>query len=84
MPLLLDALENANGPDYRKLRQKAMECAGLIGKLAFVTLDRFVLIFVSAIAVGRDVFRQDSDRFVEALMRIQSGHLSHCPRCLLT
>jgi hypothetical protein len=31
MPLLLDALENAAGPDYRKLRQKAMECAGLIG-----------------------------------------------------
>jgi importin-5 len=35
MPLLLDALENANGPDYRKLRAKAMECAGLIGMAAF-------------------------------------------------
>ncbi|EIN06364.1 ARM repeat-containing protein [Punctularia strigosozonata HHB-11173 SS5] len=30
MPLLLDALRNANGPEYRKLRSKAMECAGLI------------------------------------------------------
>ncbi|TFY54131.1 hypothetical protein EVJ58_g9042 [Rhodofomes roseus] len=30
MPLLLNILQNANGPDYRKLRAKAMECAGLI------------------------------------------------------
>jgi hypothetical protein len=34
MPLLLNALEQADGPDYRKLRQKAMECAGLIGNVA--------------------------------------------------
>jgi len=31
MPLLLNVLRNADGPDYRKLRVKAMECAGLIG-----------------------------------------------------
>ncbi|KAF9809312.1 hypothetical protein IEO21_07461 [Rhodonia placenta] len=30
MPLLLNVLQNANGPEYRKLRVKAMECAGLI------------------------------------------------------
>ncbi|TFK97367.1 armadillo-type protein [Pterulicium gracile] len=30
MPLLLDALRNGGGPEYRKLRVKAMECAGLI------------------------------------------------------
>jgi hypothetical protein len=31
MPLLLNVLRNADGGDYRKLRVKAMECAGLIG-----------------------------------------------------
>jgi hypothetical protein len=30
MPLLMDFLSNGDGPDYRKLRVKAMECAGLI------------------------------------------------------
>ncbi|KAJ6514536.1 armadillo-type protein [Mycena vulgaris] len=30
MPLLLNVLRNADGPDYRKLRANAMECAGLI------------------------------------------------------
>ncbi|KAF8957612.1 hypothetical protein BDZ97DRAFT_1762868 [Flammula alnicola] len=30
MPLLLSVLRNADGPDYWKLRVKAMECAGLI------------------------------------------------------
>ncbi|TFY78196.1 hypothetical protein EWM64_g5813 [Hericium alpestre] len=30
MPLLLNVLRNANGTEYRKLRAKAMECAGLI------------------------------------------------------
>ncbi|KAG6909546.1 hypothetical protein DXG01_016939 [Tephrocybe rancida] len=30
MPLLLNVLRNADGPDYRKLRVKAMECAGLV------------------------------------------------------
>ncbi|KAI0364989.1 ARM repeat-containing protein [Pilatotrama ljubarskyi] len=56
MPLLLNVMQNANGPEYRKLRVKAMECAGLI-----------------AIAVGRDVFRPDSRRFVELLMTIQNS-----------
>jgi hypothetical protein len=32
MPLLLSVLRNAEGPDYSKLRVKAMECAGLIGQ----------------------------------------------------
>jgi importin-5 len=31
MPLLLNVLRNANGPDYGKLRVRTMECAGLIG-----------------------------------------------------
>lgn len=31
MPLLLNVLRNANTSEYRKLRAKAMECAGLIG-----------------------------------------------------
>ena len=35
MPLLLNVLQNANTPDYRTLRVKAMECAGLIGKSIF-------------------------------------------------
>ncbi|KAJ7906329.1 armadillo-type protein [Mycena leptocephala] len=30
MPLLMNVLRNADGPEYRKLRAKAMECAGLI------------------------------------------------------
>ena len=35
MPLLLSVLRNADEPDFRKLRVKAMECAGLIGKVVF-------------------------------------------------
>lgn len=31
MPLLLNVLRNADGAEYRKMRLKAMECAGLIG-----------------------------------------------------
>jgi len=45
MPLLLNVLRNADGPEYRKLRVKAMECAGLIGKLkifGILLLDIFV------------------------------------------
>ncbi|KAJ8091013.1 importin subunit beta-3 [Marasmius tenuissimus] len=30
MPMLLNVLRNADGPEYRKMRVKAMECAGLI------------------------------------------------------
>ena len=33
MPLLLGILRSAEAPEYRKLRAKAMECAGLIGAL---------------------------------------------------
>ncbi|KAK7012698.1 armadillo-type protein [Favolaschia claudopus] len=32
MPLLMNVLRNADAPDYRRLRAKAMECAGLIGR----------------------------------------------------
>ena len=32
MPLLLNVLRNADGGEYRRLRIKAMECAGLIGE----------------------------------------------------
>ena len=38
MPLLLNVMQNANGPEYRKLRVKAMECAGLIGKAPMLCL----------------------------------------------
>ncbi len=75
MPLLLNVLQNANTPEYKKLRVKAMECAGLIGRwnanspTAYIAHD-----FGSAIAVGRDIFRPDSAAFVEALMRIQSEY----------
>lgn len=41
MPLLLNVLRNATGADYRKLRVKAMECAGLIGKSSFVVVGQF-------------------------------------------
>ena len=32
MPLLLSVLQNAQGSEYHKLRLKAMECAGLVGR----------------------------------------------------
>lgn len=35
MPLLLSVLQNAKGSEYHKLRLKAMECAGLVGKSRF-------------------------------------------------
>lgn len=74
MPLLLDALQNAGGPDYRKLRSKAMECAGLIGTYFLcIVIKTTLLTYRSAIAVGRDVFRPDAPRFIELLMGIQSG-----------
>ncbi|KAF8827569.1 hypothetical protein HHX47_DHR4000278 [Lentinula edodes] len=58
MPLLINVLRNASGAEYRKLRLKAMECAGLI-----------------AIAVGREIFRPDSNTLVELLIRIQKSPL---------
>lgn len=36
MPLLLNVLQNANSVEYKKLRVKAMECAGLIGQSTLV------------------------------------------------
>ena len=42
MPLLLNVLRNADGPDYRKLRVKAMECAGLIGGSPLIPTIQFV------------------------------------------
>ena len=73
MPLLLTILRNANTADYRKLRVKAMECAGLIGvcmsPIGTASLTHLACV---AIAVGRDVFRRDASTFVELLMRIQS------------
>ncbi|KAJ8090589.1 Importin-5 [Marasmius tenuissimus] len=30
MPMLLNVLRDADGPEYRKMRAKAMECAALI------------------------------------------------------
>lgn len=72
MPLLLSVLQNANGSEYHKLRLKAMECAGLIGRsYLFPSVVPFFNIR-SAIAVGRDVFREDSRKLCELLMQIQS------------
>ena len=44
MPLLLSVLRDADGPDFRKLRVKAMECAGLIGE--FFVFASFLFFFV--------------------------------------
>ena len=73
MPLLLNVLRNANGADYRKLRVKAMECAGLIGTSLRDDDITCGLPLYAAIAVGRDVFRPDANTLVELLMRIQSA-----------
>ncbi len=43
MPLLLDILRNADGPEYHKLRVKAMECAGLIGTFYVDLVERIYL-----------------------------------------
>ena len=43
MPLLLNVLRNANTSEYRKLRAKAMECAGLIG----IGQHRITLLYVT-------------------------------------
>lgn len=72
MPLLLSVLQNANTPEYRKLRVKAMECAGLIGEFSNKFAENNVEKGLSAIAVGRDTFRPDSRQFIELLMGIQS------------
>jgi hypothetical protein len=47
MPLLLNVLQHGNGAEHGKLRQKAMECAGLIGLLV-TPCHSYVLIFVAA------------------------------------
>lgn len=75
MPLLLNVLENANGPEYGKLRLKAMECAGLIGtyEVHVYWSPMTLILIVLAIAVGRDIFRPDANSFIELLIRIQSA-----------
>lgn len=74
MPLLLNVLRNANVVEHRKLRWKAMECAGLIGVSSFILINATADLTEDqiAIAVGQDVFRQDAPQFIEQLMRIQS------------
>ena len=75
MPLLLNVLRNADTAEYRKLRAKAMECAGLIGIChAFSIIIYIEFCTWIAIAVGRDVFRADANTFVELLVRIQSEY----------
>lgn len=44
MPLLLSVLRDADGPDFRKLRVKAMECAGLIGEQISHSFSVFFMI----------------------------------------
>ena len=72
MPLLLSVLQNAKGSEYHKLRLKAMECAGLIGGYCLLLPIASSVNGKSAIAVGRDVFREDSRKLCELLMQIQS------------
>lgn len=75
MPLLMNVLQNANAPEYKKLRVKAMECAGLIGiALNILKFKPLTEQFYIAIAVGRDIFRPDASNFVQLLMRIQSKY----------
>ena len=83
MPLLLNVLRNANGTEHKKLRWKAMECAGLIGRSSLPISFTPFAHTDAAIAVGRDVFRADSAEFVELLMQIQSMLLFFYP-CLLS
>ena len=66
MPSLLNVLRNANGADYRKLRVKAMECAGLIGTSLLGGCVACGLPSCAAIAVGRDVFCPDTSRAFDA------------------
>jgi hypothetical protein len=62
-----------NGSEYHKLRLKAMECAGLVGEFCvFLSIVLSPLKVRLAIAVGRDVFREDSRKLCELLMQIQS------------
>jgi hypothetical protein len=85
MPLLLNVLRNANTSEYRKLRAKAMECAGLIGLLAYhISLPHVTYDGSSAIAVGREVFRADAGAFVELLIRIQSKNFQSWPLSIMT
>ena len=72
MLLLLNVLRNANTSEYRKLRAKAMECAGLIGNVIFCQPSACCSCASPAIAVRRKVFRVDAGAFVEILIRIQS------------
>lgn len=74
MPPLLNVLRNADGPEYKKLRVKAMECAGLIGWFQSLYQTQSFLMYPlhPAIAVGRDIFRSDANTLVELMIRIQS------------
>lgn len=49
-----------------------MECAGLIGLYLIQDVDTHLNKFL-AIAVGREIFRPDSNTLVELLIRIQSA-----------
>jgi hypothetical protein len=75
---VLQTTDEMNG----KLRMKAMECAGLIGKHSFHigSMDCSSLTNYSAIAVGKEVFRADANSFVEALLHIQSKSSLNNPR----
>ena len=66
IPLLLNVLASDTGggletENGRRLRCKAMECAGLI-----------------AIAVGRDIFKPESQQLIDSLSRIQGKPLGDC------
>ena len=74
MLLFLSVLREADRPDFKKLRVKTMECAGLIGE----NCTHFhVVISLSAklhlaIAVGPNFFRPDLNTLIELLIRIDT------------
>jgi len=87
MPLLLNVLRNAENArrEHQRLRVKAMECAGLIGNYFLFFASRiFIINFDIAIAVGRDIFRPDSNTLIQLLVRIQSQFSVCIPVSCLT
>ena len=68
MPLLLNVLWNPDGPDYRKLRVKAMDCAGLIcaSRVVFVlsSIDRSYPHYCPSQSPTRGVIRIDRHMYV--------------------
>ena len=74
MPWLLDVLRSLDGVVFKKLRARAMECAGCVGQFPF-TCFLFTSHSLTAAAVGVDVFRPDAHALVELLILIGSSFI---------